>query len=103
MGHLETGKLLHNELLTHRWILKLHSSFLFLFSNINYGFMYILILDDLQNMMQEDMKRVKKYGKVFGMFEGVQPAIYISDPEIIKQILVKDFDHFVNHPVSTYR
>lgn len=51
-----------------------------------------------QNVMQEDMKRVKKYGKVFGMFEGVQPAIYISDPEIIKQILVKDFDHFVNHP-----
>jgi len=51
-----------------------------------------------QNLMDEDMKRMKKYGKVFGIFEGLLPAFYISDPEIIKRILVKDFDHFVNHP-----
>ena len=54
-----------------------------------------------QNLMDEDMKRMKKYGKVFGIFEGLLPAFYISDPEIIKRILVKDFDHFVNHPVGT--
>ena len=50
-------------------------------------------------MMDVDAERVAKYGKVFGTFEGLQPALYIADPEIIKRILVKDFDHFVNHPV----
>merc|ERR1712179_38179 len=38
-----------------------------------------------QNLMDEDMKRMKKYGKVFGMFEGLLPAFYISDPDIIQE------------------
>jgi len=31
------------------------------------------------------------------MFDFLKPVYIIRDPEIIKQITVKDFDHFVNH------
>uniref|UniRef100_A0A1I8PHS0 Cytochrome P450 n=1 Tax=Stomoxys calcitrans TaxID=35570 RepID=A0A1I8PHS0_STOCA len=36
-------------------------------------------------------------GKVYGIFDQNQPIFMIKDPELIKQITVKDFDHFVNH------
>ncbi|KAH8409757.1 hypothetical protein KR222_004897, partial [Zaprionus bogoriensis] len=35
--------------------------------------------------------------KVYGIFEQRSPVLMIRDPELIKQITVKDFDHFVNH------
>uniref|UniRef100_A0A182PZA6 Uncharacterized protein n=1 Tax=Anopheles epiroticus TaxID=199890 RepID=A0A182PZA6_9DIPT len=35
--------------------------------------------------------------KVFGMFDLINPVFVVRDPELIKQITVKDFDHFVNH------
>ncbi|XP_055381582.1 probable cytochrome P450 9f2 [Condylostylus longicornis] len=35
--------------------------------------------------------------KVYGIFEVRNPIISIRDPDLIKQITVKDFDHFVNH------
>jgi len=52
-------------------------------------------------MWKEDMKHTKIYGKVFGIFEGKKPTLIVSDPEIVKQIMVKDFDHFNNHSVKT--
>jgi len=50
-----------------------------------------------KTMWKEDMKHTKIYGKVFGIFEGKKPTLIVSDPEIVKQIMVKDFDHFNNH------
>lgn len=35
--------------------------------------------------------------KVIGIYELMNPITMIRDPELIKQIGVKDFDHFVNH------
>uniref|UniRef100_A0A182S4Z3 Cytochrome P450 n=1 Tax=Anopheles funestus TaxID=62324 RepID=A0A182S4Z3_ANOFN len=35
--------------------------------------------------------------KVFGMFDLINPVFVVRDPDLIKQIAVKDFDHFVNH------
>ncbi|XP_017041063.1 probable cytochrome P450 9f2 [Drosophila ficusphila] len=35
--------------------------------------------------------------KFFGIFEQRQPLFMIRDPDIIKQITIKDFDHFINH------
>ncbi|XP_052862554.1 probable cytochrome P450 9f2 isoform X2 [Anopheles cruzii] len=35
--------------------------------------------------------------RVFGMFEMLTPLFVVRDPELIKRITVKDFDHFVNH------
>ncbi|XP_075148979.1 putative cytochrome P450 9f2 [Haematobia irritans] len=40
-------------------------------------------------------------GKVYGVFDQGQPIYMIKDPELIKQIAVKDFDHFVNHRTFT--
>ncbi|XP_064549918.1 probable cytochrome P450 9f2 [Drosophila montana] len=39
----------------------------------------------------------KGNGKVFGIFEQRKPLLMIRDPELLKQITIKDFDHFINH------
>ena len=44
-------------------------------------------------MMFENMKR---YGKIFAVYIGRLPAIVILDPDVLKQILVKDFSSFRN-------
>ncbi|XP_041364331.1 cytochrome P450 3A24-like [Gigantopelta aegis] len=36
----------------------------------------------------------KQYGKVFGYFEGYTPVLSVSDPEILREILVKDTQNF---------
>ncbi|KAH8391653.1 hypothetical protein KR200_008186 [Drosophila serrata] len=35
--------------------------------------------------------------KFFGIFEQRQPLIMVRDPDLIKQITIKDFEHFINH------
>ncbi len=42
---------------------------------------------------------VKKYGKVFGYFDGTLPNLWTTDADIIKSVFVKDFDHFINRRV----
>ena len=39
-----------------------------------------------------------KYGRVYKMCIGRSPVIVVSDPEILKQILVKEFWKFPNRP-----
>ncbi|XP_067687711.1 cytochrome P450 3A13-like [Haliotis asinina] len=38
----------------------------------------------------------QKYGRVFGIFMGNQKALVISDPDILKEVLVKSFNTFRN-------
>ena len=40
----------------------------------------------------------KKYGKVYKMYLGRDPIIAVTDLEMLKRILVKDFDKFRNRP-----
>ncbi|KAK9752549.1 Cytochrome P450 [Popillia japonica] len=35
--------------------------------------------------------------RYFGVYQGTLPVLTIKDPEIIKQVTVKEFDHFLNH------
>ncbi|XP_033725113.1 cytochrome P450 3A12-like [Pecten maximus] len=41
----------------------------------------------------------KKYGNIYGFFEGFRPSIVVNDPEMTKEILVKHFDKFDVRPV----
>ncbi|KAH3861757.1 cytochrome P450 3A24-like [Dreissena polymorpha] len=36
----------------------------------------------------------RKYGRVFGYFEGWTPVIAVADPDILREILVKDFNNY---------
>ncbi|XP_067143005.1 cytochrome P450 3A24-like isoform X2 [Centruroides vittatus] len=38
----------------------------------------------------------KKYGRIYGIFFGLKPQLVIADPQIVKNILVKDFNMFHN-------
>ena len=50
-----------------------------------YGGMHLCILEYM-----------KKYGKVFSLCTGRRASIVIADPELLKQIMVKDFHNFTN-------
>ncbi|XP_070556572.1 cytochrome P450 3A8-like [Ptychodera flava] len=43
-----------------------------------------------------EMEWYKKYGKVFGIYEGRQPVLEVVDPGMCKQICVKHFTSFYN-------
>jgi len=49
------------------------------------------------NCIEIDTKRHQQYGSVYGAYWITQPWVYVSDPEMIKQICIKDFDHFPAH------
>ncbi|KAF8793772.1 Cytochrome P450 3A21 like protein [Argiope bruennichi] len=49
---------------------------------------------------------VKKYGRVLGYFYGMKPVLLVTDPYILKNIFIKDFNKFINresfHPLNKY-
>ncbi|XP_077564072.1 cytochrome P450 3A24-like isoform X3 [Haemaphysalis longicornis] len=45
---------------------------------------------------QSDQERYQKFGRVFGIYEGGKPTLVVADPELVKQILVRDFPAFPN-------
>ena len=44
----------------------------------------------------------KKYGRVFGMYLNSLPTVVVSDPDMVKQILVKDFAKFHDRQVREF-
>ncbi|XP_077563278.1 cytochrome P450 3A41-like [Haemaphysalis longicornis] len=47
-------------------------------------------------MHEVDNTRYKKYGKLFGGFEAGNAILFIGEPELVKQVLVKDFPSVPN-------
>ena len=45
----------------------------------------------------------KKYGGVFGMYINSSPTVVVSDPDMVKQVLVKDFAKFHDRQVRTHQ
>lgn len=41
-----------------------------------------------------------KYGKIYGLFEGYSPVLFVGDAELIKEIYVKKFQSFMDHNVQ---
>nr|CAD7418480.1 unnamed protein product [Timema poppensis] len=52
------------------------------------------VMMDLYNKLEG-----KPYG---GIFTITSPVLLVRDPEIIKQVFVKDFDHFVDRPLTIH-
>jgi cytochrome P450 len=44
----------------------------------------------------EDCEWLRKYGEVFGVYNGRVPQVFVCDPDMIRQICIKDFDKFAN-------
>ncbi len=40
------------------------------------------------------MDKFNKYGKTYGRYDGRVPTIVTKDPELIKSVMVKNFDSF---------
>ena len=51
------------------------------------------------NLTEIDKERFEKYGKIWGAYVMSSPTVYIADPEMIKHITIKDFDHFLGHGI----
>uniref|UniRef100_T1J9R0 Cytochrome P450 n=1 Tax=Strigamia maritima TaxID=126957 RepID=T1J9R0_STRMM len=47
-------------------------------------------------IQDRDMEAMKKFGHIHGAFLGSVPVLFISDPELLRQVLVKDFPAFRN-------
>lgn len=43
-----------------------------------------------------------KGNQFFGIYEGIRPMLFIQDPELIKLVLVKHFDHFTDRPIFRF-
>ncbi|CAF1368232.1 unnamed protein product [Adineta steineri] len=61
----------------------------------------IPLLGEMFNVMRRGMYKndtalVKKYGKIIGVYEGTTPVILLSDPDILRNVLIKDSHVFIN-------
>ncbi|VDI45698.1 Hypothetical predicted protein [Mytilus galloprovincialis] len=45
-----------------------------------------------------DFNLIQKYGKVVGVYQGTRPTLLISDPDIVRDLFIKDFSNFTNRP-----
>ncbi|XP_055923103.1 probable cytochrome P450 9f2 isoform X4 [Eupeodes corollae] len=52
-----------------------------------------------KSSMYDNVNRLYKQfnTSIFGIFDQRNPIYAIRDPELVKRIMVKDFDHFINH------
>ena len=48
------------------------------------------------NFCERDEKSLKKFGKVWVDYTSTVPEIIVADPDMIKEVMVKHFDSFVN-------
>ncbi|XP_071514189.1 cytochrome P450 3A24-like isoform X1 [Panulirus ornatus] len=61
-------------------------------------------LKPTHSMAEFDQMLYEKYGgkKFCGYYEFTQPCLMIGDPEILKHVMVKDFDHFTDRSFVTF-
>jgi hypothetical protein len=53
-------------------------------------------------MQKWEQELVQKNGKIFGIYELTNPVLFLSEPDLIKDILVKDFHIFQNRRVRKF-
>uniref|UniRef100_A0A1B0CWX5 Cytochrome n=1 Tax=Lutzomyia longipalpis TaxID=7200 RepID=A0A1B0CWX5_LUTLO len=52
-----------------------------------------------ENMKSHILKLCKKFPKekIFGQFDAMKPILVVQDPELLKTLTIKEFDHFTDH------
>uniref|UniRef100_A0A6G1S3M1 Cytochrome P450 3A24 n=1 Tax=Aceria tosichella TaxID=561515 RepID=A0A6G1S3M1_9ACAR len=60
---------------------------------------YPLVGNFLHLIMDTDATKVwaQEFGKVYGIYDGSRPILIVSDPRVMHQICVRDFNKFPNH------
>jgi len=61
---------------------------------------YHIMRNDQTSQVDVLLEWEKKHGKVFGFFTGGEPFLTITDLDMTKQILIKDFDAFSNRMIK---
>lgn len=56
----------------------------------------------MSNRMVLENKWRDSYGKLYGVFMGHKARIVVADPEVLRQVCIKDFDHFPNHEPNAW-
>lgn len=54
----------------------------------------------LQPVCLSDQERYQKYGRLFGAYESGKPCLFLAEPDLIKDVLVKDFQQLPNRTVQ---
>ncbi|GAB6028359.1 hypothetical protein CHUAL_002527 [Chamberlinius hualienensis] len=62
----------------------------------NLIFLGNLLTERNKILREEDIRKAKRYGTVYGFYEGRKPTIRIADPDMLREILSKQFDHFTD-------
>ncbi|KAI1301865.1 Cytochrome P450 3A25 [Halotydeus destructor] len=44
-----------------------------------------------------DQRAIRKHGDIIGTYEGLRPTLTITDPVLIKKVLIEEFHNFPNH------
>ncbi|XP_055959143.1 cytochrome P450 3A24 isoform X2 [Patella vulgata] len=57
----------------------------------------------LHGLVEQTEEWKKQYGPVYGLYFGREPSLVINDLDILKEVLVKDFQHFTDRRVSVAR
>ena len=60
---------------------------------------WTLFMEQKEDLFQLELDLIKKYGKVFGYFEGRLPTIMMADPNMLKQVMIGDHEHFVDRRI----
>lgn len=53
------------------------------------------------NRIDLELKNVEKYGKLHGSYTGTRPRLHVADPDVLRQMCVKDFHLFTNHHLTS--
>lgn len=51
----------------------------------------------MYDILDDEYFVIQCFNRVLGAFDFRKPIVVLRDPETIKQVVVKDFDHFEDH------
>ncbi|XP_077483786.1 cytochrome P450 3A24-like isoform X2 [Amblyomma americanum] len=67
--------------------------------SVFFGSTFRLLFTPLHEM---DAARYKKYGQLFGVFEMGKAVLFVADPKLVKDVLVKDFKSLPNRRTANF-